>query len=462
VTQEPLAEVGLHPSAESAIADALRDDDIELVRFLFVDHCGLIRGKAAATRALPGRMRSGIGLATSRQAASLLDAAQPVPGVRLMDEVRIVPDPATFTLLPHAPGSAAMLCDLVTPSGEPWGGCPRTFLRDAVDAAEDLDLRVAAAFEPEFTLALDRGPAAELDLLDNGLCLDNAAFDVANDYVVALCRALRSQGIAVEGYHPETSPGQHELTIGHGPALRAADHHVWQRAFTHGMARARGLRATFAPLPRPGLRGNGNHLHLSLWRPGAGNLFADPAGRAGLSDLALHFVGGVLAHLPALMALTCASVNSYERLEPGTWAGAFGCYGPDNRDAAIRVPSLLGEDAASANIELKVCDNTANPYLALGGLIHAGLDGVRRRLDPGEPMVDDPNALSDAELARRGVRPLPRSLGEALDALERDEYLLSVLGSPRRELYTAVKQADIRDMKDLGGDGMFALHATRY
>jgi glutamine synthetase len=449
-------------SSESSIADALRDNDIELIRFLWVDHCGLIRGKAVSTRTLAGRMRSGIGVAVSRQAASLLDDALPVPGVRLMDEVRIVPDPATFTLLPHAPGSAAMLCDLMTTSGGQWGGCPRTFLRGAVDAAADLDLRVVAAFEPEFTLAVDRGPAAELELLDDGLCLDNEAFDVANDYVVALCRALRSQGIPVEGYHPETSMGQHELTIEHGPALRAADHHVWQRAFTRGMARAHGLRATFAPLPRPGLRGNGNHLHLSLWRPGAGNLFADPAGRAGLSELGLHFVGGVLAHLPALMALTCASVNSYERLQPGRWAGAFGCYGPDNRDAAIRVPSLLGGDGASANIELKVCDSTANPYLALGGLIHAGLDGVRRRLDPGDPMVDDPNALSDAELAGRGVRALPRTLGEALDALANDEYLLSALGSPRRELYTAIKQADIRDMKDLGGEDMFALHTTRF
>jgi glutamine synthetase len=450
------------PSPEAAIADAVRDNGIELIRFLWVDHSGLLRGKAVSARSLAARMRTGIGLATSRQAAGLFDSAQPVPGVRLMEEVRIVPDPATFTLLPHAPGAAAMLCDLRTRAGEPWGGCPRTFLRGAVDAAAELDLRVVAAFEPEFTLAHDRGAAADLDLLDDGLCLDNEAFDAANDYVVGLCRALRSQGIAVTGYHPETSPGQHELTIEHGPAMRAADNHVWQRAITRGMARAGGLRATFAPLPRPGLRGNGNHLHLSLWRPGAGNLFADPAGRAGLSELGLHFVGGVLAHLPALLALTCASVNSYERLEPGRWAGAFGCYGPDNRDAAIRVPSLLGGDGASANIELKACDNTANPYLALGGLIHAGLDGVRRRLDPGEPMVDDPAALSDAELAHRGVRPLPRTLGEALDALADDEYLCSALGSPRREMYAAIKQADIRDMKDLGTEGTFALHASRF
>jgi glutamine synthetase len=441
--------------------DTVRHNDIELIRFLWVDHNGLIRGKAVSARSLPDRLRTGLGLATSRQAASMFDDAQPTPGVRLMDEVRVVPDPATLTLLPHAPGSAAMLCDLLTQNGEPWGGCPRTFLRGAVDAAAELDTQVVAAFEPEFTLTVDRGRASEPELYDDGLCQDNESFDAVNDYIVELCRALRSQGIAVEGYHPETSPGQHELTIEHGPAMRAADQYVWQRAFTRGLARSRGLRATFAPLPRPGLRGNGNHLHVSLWRPGVGNLFADPAGGDGLSELGLHFVGGVLAHLPALLALTCPSVNSYERLEPGRWAGAFGCYGPDNRDAAIRVPSLLG-GGASANIELKACDNTANPYLALGALIHAGLDGVRRRLDPGEPLVDDPSTLSDAELVRRGVRLLPRSLGEALDALECDEYLLDALGSPRRELYTTIKQADIRDMKDLGSEGMFATYAHRF
>ena len=462
MTSELLAEHTTGADTASAVADAVRENDIELIRFLWVDHCGLLRGKSVSAKALAARMRSGVGLATSRQAASIFDDSHPVPGVRLMEEVRIVPDPATFTLLPHAPGSAAMLCDLVTRSGGPWGGCPRTFLRGAVDAAAELDMQVVAAFEPEFTLAVDRGRPEELELFDSGLCLDNEAFDAANDYIVELCRALRSHGIAVEGYHPETSPGQHELTIEHGPAVRAADQHVWQRAFTRGLARARGLRATFAPLPRPGLRGNGNHLHVSLWRPGAGNLFADPAGGDGLSELGRHFVGGVLAHLPALLALTCPSVNSYERLEPGRWAGAFGCYGPDNRDAAVRVPSLLGGDGASANIELKACDNTANPYLALGALIHAGLDGVRRRLDPGEPLVDDPNTLSDAELARRGVRPLPRSLGEALDALERDEYLRTALGSPRHEMYSTIKHADIRDMKDLGSEGMFAVHAHRF
>ncbi|HET9141297.1 glutamine synthetase family protein [Actinophytocola sp.] len=444
------------------VLGAVARNAVELVRFMWVDHSGVLRGKAVAADTLAGRMRSGVGVATVRQAASLLDQAQPVAGFPVMDEVRLMPDPDTFVLLPHSPGSAAMLCDLWTRSGAPWAACPRTFLRDAVGAAGALGYQVVAAFEPEFTLAHETGDGTELALFDDGLCLDNEAFDAANDYIVALSRALRSQGIEVEMYHPETSAGQHELSIRHAEALRAADNHVWQRAFTRGMARRRGMRATFAPVPRPGLRGNGNHLHLSLWRDGA-NAFAEQTGALGLSDLARHFIGGVLAHLPGLMALTCASVNSYLRLEPGKWAGAFGCYGPDNRDAAIRVPSTLrGKETASTNIELKVCDATANPYLALGATIQAGLDGVRNRLDPGAPLTEDPNRLSDAELRRRGVRHLPRSLEEAVAALERDELLMAVLGSPRRELCTAVKRADVRDFKEMSEIDGYVVHSTRF
>ncbi|GAA2688054.1 glutamine synthetase family protein [Streptomyces lunalinharesii] len=437
-----------------ALLSAVERAEVELVRFLWVDHNGLLRGKAVARDVLVGRLRSGVGLSTVRQSASLLDLAQPVPGFQVMDEVRVTADPGTFTLLPYAPGSAAVLCDLVNRDGTPWGACPRTFLRDAVDRAAGLGYDVVAAFEPEFTL-LRNG-----ELYDDGLMLDTEAFDAANDYIVALIRALRAPGISVEQYHPESSPGQHELTVQPASALRAADNHVWQRAFTRGVARARGLHATFAPVPRQGLRGNGNHVHISLWRQGS-NAFAGPSG--GLSNVAHHFIAGVLAHLPGLAALLCASVNSYERLVRGNWAGAFGCYGPDNRDAAVRVPSVLRDaESVTTNVEVKPCDATANPYLALGGIIHAGLDGMERCLDPGEPLTVDPNGLSEAELRRRGVRPLPQSLSEAVDALERDEYLMGLLGSPRRELYTTIKRADVRDMARLDGEQVFALHATRY
>ncbi|WP_329269246.1 glutamine synthetase family protein [Streptomyces sp. NBC_01451] len=438
--------------------------DIELIRFLWVDHNGIVRGKAVTRRFLESRMESGIGLARSRQAANLMDIGQPVPGFNAVGEVRLVPDPSTFVALPHAPGSGAMLCDLVQLDGTSWDACPRTFLKSALAAAGDLD--VVASFEPEFTLCDARPGPGSLSVLDDSLCFDNTGFDAANDYVVQLTRALQGQGIDVELYHPEFGAGQHEMTLRHGPALRAADLSVWQKVITRGLASARGMWATFAPTPGPGFRGNGNHLHLSMWkdRPGLGpvNMFADDADDLGLSETAYHFVGGVLRHLPGLLALTCASVNSYERLQPGMWSGAHACYGQDNREAAVRVPSRLrGSTAASTNIELKACDSTANPYLALGAVIYAGMDGITNRIDPGPQLAEDPNGLSDAERDALGLG-LPRSLEEAVEALRRDDYLMDVLGPLRGQLYPAIKRADVEAVKEMGPELAFLTYATRY
>jgi len=284
--------------------------------------------------------------------------------------------------------------------------------------------------------------------------------------VIELVRALQGQGIEVEVYHPEFGAGQHEMTLRHGPALRAADLSVWQKVITRGLASSMGLWATFAPTPSPGFRGNGNHLHLSMWRNRPGrdpeNVFADGADEVGLSETAYHFIGGILRHLPGLLALTCPSVNSYERLQPGMWSGAHACYGQDNREAAVRVPSRLrGSMAASTNIELKACDSTANPYLALGAVIHAGMDGITNRIDPGPQLAEDPNGLTDAQRDRLGLG-LPRTLEEAVEALQRDDYLMDVLGPLRRQLYPAIKQADVRAVKEMGDELAYLTYATRY
>ncbi|MFE9479830.1 glutamine synthetase family protein [Streptomyces spororaveus] len=437
---------------------------VELIRFLWVDHNGIVRGKAVTRRYLESRMASGIGLAKSRQAAGLMDIGVPVPGFDAVGEVRLVPDPETFVALPHAPGSGAMLCDLVQLDDEPWDACPRTFLKSALAAAGKRE--VVASFEPEFTLCGTRPEPGALHVLDDSLCFDNTGFDAANDYVIQLLRGLQGQGIDVEVYHPEFGAGQHEMTLRHGPALRAADLSVWQKVITRGMASSMGLWATFAPTPAPGFRGNGNHLHLSMWqdRTGRGkeNVFADGADALGLSETAYHFIGGVLRHLPGLLALTCPSVNSYERLRPGMWSGAHAGYGQDNREAAVRIPSRLrGAAAASTNVELKAVDSTANPYLAMGAVIYAGMDGINHRIDPGPQLAEDPNGLSDAERDRLGLG-LPRSLEESLEALRRDDYLMDVLGPLRRQVYPAIKEADIRAVKEMGDDLAFLTYTTRY
>jgi glutamine synthetase len=453
------------PLLDDATAAGLAADDIALIRFLWVDHGSITRGKAVSLQRLGPRLRSGIGLAKTRQACGLSDVAQPVAGFNAVGEVRLAPAPETLIRLPHAPGSAAVLCDLVMPDGAPWDACPRTFLKQALACAAEYS--VVAGFEPEFTLCRAKPVPGLLEPVDDSLCFDNEGFDATSEFSVDLVRALESQGLGVETCHPEFGAGQYELTLLPAPALRAADAYVQQRMITRGLARRHGMWATFAPVPAPRHRGNGNHLHLSLWtRPENGeqpvNLFAAPDNQ-GISDLGRSFIAGLLDHLPALTALACASVNSYHRLRPRMWSGAFAAYGFENREAAIRVPNpLCGMEAASANIEFRPCDSTANPYLVLGAVVHAGMDGIRRGLDPGDPLMEDPNEMTEAELTRAGVGALPASLEAAIEALEADEMLMSALGPLRRQLYPAIKQADVLDRKDAGEDADFYEYAVRF
>ncbi|MDP4508414.1 glutamine synthetase family protein [Nonomuraea turcica] len=407
-------------------------EGIELIRFLYADHGGVIRGKAASRSRLAERLNTGIGHTVAMMAMNMLDQLQDVEQMGPVGEVRIVPDPATYVPLPHAPGAAAMLSDLRRPDGSPWEACARTFLKDAIAELATEGYTLQAAFEPEFTLGRrlpdPTGGPDRLVPIDDSLCYANAGFDTAHDYTVKLIRALETQGLRVEHYHPELGPGQQELSIRHAPALRAADNHVLFRETVRGVALRMQLWATLAPKPLADQAGNGAHLHLSLWNDTRNVFAADGEVRDG-------FIGGLLAHLPALTALTCGSVNSFRRLAPRMWSSAYAVYGLDNREAAVRVCSPIGE-TGELNLELKPSDSSANPYLSLGAVIHAGLDGIRRKLDPGAPVDVDPDT-------RPGRYPrLPSSLDEALDALEADELLMEALGPLRRSAYLAVKRSE--------------------
>src|SRR5580700_1643342 len=440
------------PAAISAAVDKATSEGLELTRFLYADHGGVIRGKSAALRFLPERIASGIGHTTAMMAMTMLDTLQPVDGMGPVGEVRIKPDPDTLVSLPYAPGAGAMLADLVRPDGQPWEACSRTFLKQAIAELASEGYAMEAAFEPEFTVGRrEPDPAGGPDRLvptDDSLCYSATGFHQAHDLVMDFIRALNAQDLQVEHYYPELGHGQQEISIRHAPALRAADNHVLYRETVRGVAFRQGLWASLAPKPIADQAGNGTHLHCSLTTlnadgsPGQ-SVFADPSGQYGLSKTGYHFIGGLLAHLPALVALTCGSVNSYRRLQPQFWSSAYTIYGMDNREAAVRICSpLRGDASSSVNLELKPSDSSANPYLALGAAIYAGLDGIRHRLDPGEAVNVDPATLSDEQREEAGARRLPVTLTEALDALAADKVLLTALGELRSAGYLAVKRAE--------------------
>ena len=443
------------PEAVSTVAARAEAEAISLVWFLYADHGGIIRGKSAAAANLPARMVTGIGHTVAMMAMSMLDHLQPVDGMGPVGEVRIVPDPSTYVSLPYAPGAGAMLADLVTTDGEPWDGCARSYLRQAITELAGEGYTASAAFEPEFTLGRrEPDPAGGPDRLvpiDDSLCYSATGFHLAHDYTIDLLRALTAQGLQVEHYYPELGHGQQEVSIRHAPALRAADNQVLYRETVRGVAFRRGLWASLAPKPIADQAGNGAHLHISLrdlgpdGQPGDQPVFYDPGDRYRLSQTGYHFIGGLLAHLPALTALTCGSVNSFRRLAPQMWSSAYTVYGMDNREAAVRICSPMRNDpSGSVNLELKPSDSSANPYLSLGAVIHAGLDGIRRKLDPGEAVNVDPATMNDAERAAAGAHRLPDSLTAALAALRADDLLMESLGDLRSRAYLAVKDSEAK------------------
>ncbi len=214
------------------------------------------------------------------------------------------------------------------------------------------------------------------------------------------------------------------------------------RETIRGVAARHGLVASLAPKPWPDNAGNGAHVHFSLWE-GERNRFHDPAADDFLSAEARAFVAGVLAHLPGLCGLTAPSFNSYHRIVPQLWAGAYACWGHDNREAPLRVPSVFrGSEEASTNVELKAADASCNPYLALGGLVAAGLDGLERGLELPDPVEVDPATMAEDERERRGIARLPATQAEALDALAADRVLTDALGPVLAASYLAVRRSE--------------------
>lgn len=445
------------------IADILERADIRLVRFLYCDNGCVIRGKVTHVNRLATRMTAGIGLTVAMQAMNMLDQLQAVDGMGPVGEVRMVPDPESLVLLPYAPQSAAMLCDLITQDHQPWGACPRSFLRRMVAQAAAAGLTIQASQENEFNLLKPTDNGAYTPL-DHGLYASTTSMTAAAVVIHDIIHALEAQGIAMNVYHPELAAGQNELSIQHGPVLQAADQQIWFRETVRNVAHAHGLVASLAPKPLPDQAGNSSHIHWSIWdAAGEVNLLYEADAPDQLSQVGRHFVGGVLAHTPGLLALTAPSFNSYRHLQPHFWSSAFTCWGPENREACVRlIPGGWEHAAETINLEFKASDSSNNPYLALGGLIAAGLDGIARKLDPGEPTLIDPGNYSDSERATRGIQRYPTTQLEALDALAQDDVLLAALGAQLSQSYLAVKRSEYAAFAAENLDFEIAHHIAKF
>lgn len=425
----------LNTSESDDLASMASESGLRFVRLGWVDNAGIYRSHALSATHFRELTEKGLGLASGVQAVPVhqdsVAAGLPIGAV---GQVWLVPDTRSFRSLPWQPGHGSVMGAFVTATGEPWPYCPRSALTRQLKRLADHGLHMEAAFEHEFML-LRRGENG-LEHFEESHYAATHGLDKAGPILDEMALALEAQGIVVESMLKEAGLSQFEITTLHADPMRAADQFVAVRETLSAIALAHGLIATALPLVFDHESGNGWHLHFSLWQ-GDRNLTAD--GQS-LAPVSAAFLAGVLEHLPALCALTSPSTNSFRRIRPGAWAGAYRIWGYDHKEAALRVPtSRMG---GPTNIELKVSDASANPYLSLAGLIGAGLDGIERELTLPEAVEVDAGNLEETERSARGIEALPESLDVAVAALENDPILLAVLGPELADAYVRVKKEE--------------------
>jgi len=356
-------------------------------------------------------------------------------------DMRMLPDPAALVQLAATPEWAWTALDQYGQDGSPLPTCPRVFLKRMVRTAAECGYRLGMAFEFEWFMgSVDDGGGVEPAHRGPGYSAN--AWAVVHEFSRDLLDALHAQGVKVEQLHPEYTDGQMEVAMGVADPVTAADWHVLFRHTVRTISEQHGYKASFSPITVPGL-GSGCHLHFSLWNGAGDNLFTGGDRVVELTAEGESFLAGVLAELDAIVALACPTVPSYERLQPQRWAGAYKCWGHENREAALRfIQGMIGGRMQTANMEFKAADCAGHPYLVPGAIIAAGLNGIERGMPLPPPCAVDPHTMDADERAAAGIRQLPASLSEAAARLEESEVLRAALGPLFHACMVAVRRAE--------------------
>lgn len=434
----------------------------DLAIFLTNDLTGISRGRAFPAADLGERMRAGVGWVPANLALTPFGVIGANPFGPLGD-LRLQPDPDAagfrMTGINGAPDLAAFLCDIVETDGSPWGGCGRGFAKRALaDLATEFGLAIKGSFEHEFFLLGDNS------IGDAAFTLQD--FRSQQPFLGTLVAALADAGVEPEMILREYGPKQFEVTMKPALGLLAADRAVILREITRDVARQFGQQACFAPIIDPASVGSGVHVHFSLETPDGTPVTHDPARPGGIAARAGSFIAGILKHMPALCALTAPSAISYLRLTPHRWSAGFNCFGYRNREAGVRicpVDDAPGRDIGrQVHLEFRASDATASPYMVLGALVRAGIEGLRAGLPAPPLLAGDPADLTTAECDALDIRRLPDSLPAALAALAADETVSGWLPLPLRQGYLALKTAELERTAGLDHANQCALYAKYY
>jgi glutamine synthetase len=435
----------------AALTTGLAARDVRGIVLAYVDTAGVCRIKTVPTARLAAAVSWGVGMSPVFDTFLANDSVVTTDVLGSPDgDLRLYPDLDQLVVLAGQPGWAWAPVDRITQEGTRHPGCSRTFLRRIVtDAAERHGLTFRAAIEVEWSLGLDSAPAGEFVPAVSGPAYGAIRQVELSDYTADLLAAFEAQDVPVDQLHPEYAPGQFEISVGALDPVAAADRSVLVRQTIRALAARHGLRVSFAPAVSAEGVGNGGHLHLSCRRDGV-NLHAGGERRYGMTPEAESFAAGILARLPALTAVTAPSPASRLRLRPSQWAGVFTAWGRETREAALRVVTgTAGRHEQDANLEVKPVDLAANPYLALGCVIAAGLDGLAGARTLPEEITGDPARYGPDEAAALGVRRLPRSLPESVREFRADTVLRSALGPVLADAVSAVRLGEAAAVEGL-------------
>ncbi|TJW17564.1 MAG: glutamine synthetase [Mesorhizobium sp.] len=433
-----------------------------LVAVVTTDLSAITRGRSVVESKLQKIAATGVGWLQANLALTPFNSVIDPNPWGSSGDLRLVPDlNARFrTALTGSATPFDMVAgNIVELDGSPWLGCTRTMLRDALaELKAATGLSVIAAFEHEFNIA-DANLAP-------GHSLSFAALRRADPFAPNLMAALEEAGVAPEVVIAEFGNEQFEVTHEPADALVAADRAVAIREITREVARNAGWRASFAPKPAPDAIGNGVHIHFSFVDEAGKPATYDPARPGGLSNWAGAFCAGVLRHLPAITAMTAASVSSYYRLKPHSWSSSYTWLADRDREASLRVcptVTIAGRDPARQyNVEYRAADATGNPYLSLAAIVRAGLEGLKAKL-PTPPLVSgDPTLMSEAERAKLGLVRLPETLPAALDALTADRTVTGWFAPIFVETFVGLKRHETERLAGLDPASVCDLYRTLY
>ena len=438
-------------SLTESTLDAIREADLKSLSVCFVDFSGAARAKARPAKHAEDFLKYGVRFAKANFGLNSFDILLHSNYTVASGEVMVLPDQSTFTILPYATGVGKFIGDLMEIDGKKaWEICPRSAFKKVLGEAESMGFSYVGAAELEFHVLRREADGLIIPFETAGIQSEEG-FERGHALIHDLIDNLGKMHVETVKANVEGGSdvgGHFELDILHSKGVKCADDVVMFRDAAKLIALKYGYTATFLAKVGDEYTGSGMHIHSSLSdKKTQQNLFA-PSGEKdergmGLSQKAYYFIGGLLEHARALCAVLASNVNSYRRLMySGHWATDAVAYGLNHRGLAVRVPQIEGKKFETTNVEVRIADPALNPYLGFSCLLAAGLDGIKKKIDPGDPTDFDLSGMSSAEIKKKGLKVLPKSLSEALYEFENDKVMEFALGKPLFEEYLHVKRQE--------------------